>query len=80
MKYIRKVGNFAYGVTTSSKNITPFGGLNLIYNTIIKAGIPDFLNNKIGYRSDFTKYSYSNIVLSLFENALCNGSYLSDLK
>lgn len=67
-------------VTTSSKNITPFGGLNLIYNTIIKAGIPDFLNNKIGSRSDTAEYSYSDIVLSLFGNALCNGSYLSDLK
>jgi Transposase DDE domain group 1 len=67
-------------VTLSSKNITPFGGLNLIYNAISKAGIPDFLDNQIGFRNIRAEYSYSDIVLSLFGNSLCQGSYVSDLK
>jgi hypothetical protein len=67
-------------VTTSSKNITPFGGLNLIFNAITKAEIPKFLDNRIGFRSIRAEYSYSDIVLSLLGNSLCNGSYLSDLK
>lgn len=67
-------------VTTSSKKITPFGGLNLIYNAINKAEIPKFLDNLIGFRHIRAEYSYSDIVLSLFGNSLCQGSYLSDLK
>ena len=69
-----------YKVTTSSKNITPFGGLNLIYNAINNAEIPKFLDNLIGFRNIRAEYSYSDIVLSLFGNSLCQGSYLSDLK
>lgn len=67
-------------VTTSSKNITPFGGLNLIYNAISKAEIPEFLDNQIGFRNIRAEYSYSDIVLSLFGNSLCQGDYVSDLK
>ncbi len=67
-------------VTTSSKNITPFGGLNLIYNAINKAGIPNFLDTQIGFRNIRAEYSYSDIVLSLFGSSLCQGSYVSDLK
>ena len=67
-------------VTTSSKNITPFGGLNLIFNAISKAEIPKFLDNQIGFRNIRAEYSYSDIVLSLFGNSLCQGSYISDLK
>jgi Transposase DDE domain group 1 len=67
-------------VTISSKNITPFGGLNLIYNAISKAEIPKFLDNLIGFRHIRAEYSYSDIVLSLFGNSLCQGDYVSDLK
>jgi hypothetical protein len=67
-------------VTTSSKNITPFGGLNLIYNAISKAEIPKFLDNLIGFRHIRAEYSYSDIALSLLGNSLCQGDYLSDLK
>jgi Transposase DDE domain group 1 len=67
-------------VTTSSKNVTPFGGLNLIFNAINKAEIPKFLDNQIGFRNIRAEYSYSDIVLSLFGNSLCQGNYISDLK
>jgi Transposase DDE domain group 1 len=67
-------------VTISSRNITPFGGLNLIYNAINKAEIPKFLDNLIGFRNIRAEYSYSDIVLSLFGNSLCQGEYVSDLK
>ena len=36
-------------VISSSKNVTPFGGLNLIYNAINRSGIAQFLDNKIGF-------------------------------
>jgi hypothetical protein len=66
--------------TTSSRNVTPFGGLNLIYNVINKSEIPKFLDNQIGFRNIRAEYSYSDIVLSLFGNSLCQGDYISDLK
>lgn len=64
----------------SNKNITPFGGLNFIYNALNTANIPQYIDNKVGYRSVFAQYSYSDIVLSLFGNALCQGSFVSDLE
>lgn len=67
-------------VTQSSKNITPFGGLNFIYNAIQRAGLNTFLDKTLGSRSVGAKYSRSDVVLSLFGNALCQGEYIADLK
>jgi Transposase DDE domain group 1 len=67
-------------VTTSSKNVTPFGGLNLIYKALFKKKLPEFIDQQIGYRSIRAEYSYSDITLSLLGNALCQGSYIADLK
>lgn len=66
-------------VTLSSKNITPFGGLNFILNAINKAKLPQFIDCKLGYRSPNAIYSYSDIVLSLLSNSLTQGSFISDL-
>jgi hypothetical protein len=67
-------------VIISSKNVTPFGGLNLIYDAVNRKNIPQFIDNTIGFRHVRAKYSYSDVVLSLFGNSLCKGSYISDLK
>jgi len=67
-------------ITQSSRNITPFGGLNFIYNAIKRSKIDVFIDQKLGFRNFRAHYSYSDIVLSLFGNSLCNGEYLSDLE
>jgi Transposase DDE domain group 1 len=67
-------------VKQSSKNITPFGGLNFIFNAMKRSKIDEFLNEKLGFRNYRSEYSYSDIALSLFGNALCNGEYISDLE
>jgi hypothetical protein len=67
-------------VTTSSKNVTPFGGLNLIYKALFKKELPKFIDQQLGCRNIRAEYSYSDIVLSLLGNALCQGSYIADLK
>jgi Transposase DDE domain group 1 len=67
-------------VSKSPKNITAFGGLNFIFKAINNFDLPTFLDKEIGYRNIRAKFSYSDIVLSLFGNALCNGSYISDLE
>ena len=38
-------------VKQSTKNVTPFGGLNFIYDAIIRYGISVWLDQQIGYRS-----------------------------
>lgn len=65
--------------TQSSKNITPFGGLNFIYNAIQRAGLDTFLDKELGSRSIYARYSRSNVVLSLLGNCLCRGEYIADL-
>jgi hypothetical protein len=67
-------------IKQSSKNITPFGGLNFIYNAIKQSKSDSFIDKKLGYRNFRAHYSYSDIVLSLLGNSLCNGEYISDLE
>lgn len=69
-----------YKVKQSSKNITPFGGLNFIYSAIYKKGIDAFLDEKMGARNPRAQYSHSEVILSLLGNALSQGEYLSDLE
>ena len=68
-----------YKVKQSTKAISPFGGLNFIYDAINRAGFDTFIDSQLGSRSALAEYSYSDIVLSLFGNSLCQGSYISDL-
>ena len=67
-------------VTKSLKNITPFGGLNFIYEAISKSNIPQFIDNQIGSRNYRATYTYSDVLLSLFGNCMCNGECVSDLE
>ena len=67
-------------VRHSQKNITPFGGLNFIYQAMNRIGLDKFLDGQIGFRSVFAKYSYSDVVYSLFGNSLTQGNYIADLE
>ena len=67
-------------ITHSSKNITPFGGLNFIYQAMNRMGLDKLIDNQIGFRSVVAQYSYSNIVYSLFGNTLTQGSFIADLE
>lgn len=67
-------------INNSSKNVTPYGGLNFIFQGMNCAGLDKFLDEQIGCRSIFAKYSYSDVVYSLFGNALTQGSFVSDLE
>ena len=67
-------------ITHSAKNITPFGGLNFIYQAMNRIGLDKFLVEQIGSRSIYAKYSYADAVYSLFGNVLTQGSYVADLE
>ena len=67
-------------ITHSSKNITPYGGLNFIYQSMNRMELEKFLDEHIGMRSILAKYSYANILFSLFGNVLTQGSFIADLE
>lgn len=64
----------------SSQNITPFGGLNFIHALLKQKNVHGFIDRTLGFRNYRAKYFYSDIVLSLLKNSLCNGEFVSDLK
>ena len=67
-------------VIHSDTNITTLGGLNFIFKAIKDKELDKFLDEEIGYRGVFAKYSHSDIVLSLFGSSLAQGSYVSDIE
>lgn len=67
-------------VTHSLQNITPYGGLNFIYQAMNCMGLDKFIDNHLGFRSVVAQYSYSDIVYSLFGNVLTQGSFITDLE
>lgn len=68
-----------YKVTGSNKNITPFGGLNFIYQAMNRMGIDKYLDEQIGSRHFLAQYSYADVVYSLFGIVLTQGSFIADL-
>lgn len=64
----------------SSENITPFGGLNFIDALLKQNKLPNFIDKTLGFRNYRAKYTYSDILISLLHNSLCNGEFVSDLK
>lgn len=64
----------------SSQNITPFGGLNFINSLLKQSKVHNLIDKALGLRNYRAKYAYSDIVLSLLKNSLCNGEFVSDLK
>lgn len=64
----------------SSQDITPFGGLNFINSSLKQNGVHGFIDKILGSRNYRAKFSHADIVVSLLNNALCNGEFVSDLK
>ena len=67
-------------ITHSIRNITPYGGLNFIYQAMNRIGLDKFINRQIGFRSILAQYSYADIVYSLFGNVLTQGTFIADLE
>ena len=57
-------------ITHSNKNITPFGGLNFVYQAMNRMGLDKFIEEQLGFLSMLSQYSYADIMYSLFGNAL----------
>lgn len=53
-------------VTQDLRDITPFGGINFIYDALDRSGLLDFLDAELGLRGPTARYSHSDIIRSLF--------------
>lgn len=69
-----------YKIKQSSRNITPYGGLNFIYSLLSEKGVGQYIDSQLGTRSYQAKYSYGDVLLSLFGNSMSNGEYVADLE
>jgi hypothetical protein len=69
-----------YKVKQSSENDTPFGELNFIYKALKELKVAGFIDHKLGFRNITAQYSYSDILLILLGNSICNGFCFSDLE
>ena len=67
-------------VKNSSRNITPFGGLNFVFSALDKLDISPIITEKIGIRKPNAQYSYTEIVHTFLANCLAQGSVLSDIE
>jgi hypothetical protein len=65
-------------VKQSSRNITPFGGLNFIFKSIKQIKIDWFIDQELGARNYRSEYTYSDVVLSLYGSASCGGEYIQN--
>lgn len=66
-------------ITNKKSNITPYGGLFFTADIFNKKEVKSFIDKILGSRSYNAKYTYSDLVISLYYNNLCCGSFVSDL-
>lgn len=66
-------------VKNSSRNITPFGGLNFALDAFKSLNIHEPIVKYLGVRAPNAKYSYTDTIQGLFANTLSQGSVLADI-
>lgn len=67
-------------ITTSLENINSFGGLNFVSNEFESLGLTQVINNELGSRSHFAKYSYSDIFKNIWMIAFAGGDCAEDIQ
>ncbi len=66
-------------VLLNQQKITPFGGINFVNNAIINAGILQTIDDQLGSRPAQAKFSFSDIVMNLWNIFFCGGDCAEDL-
>ena len=67
-------------ITTSLENINSFGGLNFVSNEFKSLGLPQIINNQLGTRSPFAKYSYADVIKNMWMIAFAGGDCAEDIQ
>ncbi|MBN1184116.1 MAG: hypothetical protein JXB49_17615 [Bacteroidales bacterium] len=57
-----------------NSKVTPFGGIHLIHQQIISAGVMQFIDNEPGNRVSNFGFHYRDIILSRVYTAFCGGN------
>lgn len=63
----------------SSEEFTPYGGLIIINELLRQRKFPELINNQLGSRGAKSKYSFSDILLSIIYSQFSNGSSIEDI-
>ncbi len=66
-------------IEKSNQKINPFGGLNFVIDQIDKLGLSQLVDNQLGERSKLAKYSFSDIIKSLWSVFFCGGNCAEDI-
>jgi len=59
--------------------INPFGGINFVVDAIKKAGICEIIDNQLGERAKQAQYSFSDVMLNLWNVFYCGGDCAEDI-
>ena len=66
-------------VLLNQQKITPFGGINFVNTAIANAGILHTIDNQLGSRPAQAKFSFSDVVMNLWNIFFCGGDCAEDL-
>jgi len=67
-------------ITKTSENIHSFGGLNFISNNFDKLGLREFIDKKLGLRSTFAKFAYSDCIKNYLMLYMAGGDCAEDIQ
>lgn len=67
-------------ITTSTENITPFGGFNFCYNLLKDTGITNLIDHHLGRRVKYVGFNYSDIMMNHLAIFLNGGDCTEDIQ
>lgn len=62
-----------------SKSISPFGGLNFVFDELKRLKIDQLINNELPTLAKQSKYDWKDIIFNLWSVFLCGGDCAEDL-
>ena len=67
-------------IEKAKKFISPFGGINIVIDSIKKKQIHKLIDRELGNRSSQSTYSYSDTFLALWSIFFCGGDACEDIQ
>ena len=67
-------------ITTSLENINSFGGLNFVSNEFKALDLSQIIDQQLGSRSPFAKYSYADVIKNMWMIAFAGGDCAEDIQ
>lgn len=67
-------------ITTTSENISPYGGLNFISETFNNLDLSSLIESELGQRSSQSQFSYADVIKNLWLVFLAGGDCAEDIQ